>query len=62
MKNYIVMIEDEVTIKIVRYDKDLLMLEPSNSKYDTRTFTHEQVQSLPVKIIGKVIYIRTDIL
>lgn len=58
----IVMVEDEVTIKTVRYDKDLLMLESSNSKYDTRTFTHKQVQSLPVRIIGKVRYIKTDIL
>lgn len=56
----IVMIGDEATIKKVYFKKDLMILEASNPKYDTKFFTPEEVMELPVKIIGRVRYVRTD--
>lgn len=56
----IVLIEDEATIKTVKYDQEGMILEAGNSKYDTRKFTYEQVEAIPVRIIGKVIFVRRD--
>ncbi|MCD7839316.1 MAG: XRE family transcriptional regulator [Erysipelotrichaceae bacterium] len=56
----IVMIGEEATIKKVYFKNDLMILEASNPKYDTKFFTPEEVMELPVKIIGRVRYVRTD--
>lgn len=56
----IVLIEDEATIKTVKYDQEGMLLEAGNSKYDTRKFTYEQVEAIPVRIIGKVKFVRRD--
>lgn len=56
----IVLIEDEATIKTVKYDQEGMILEAGNSKYDTRKFTYEQVEAIPVRIIGKVKFVRRD--
>ena len=56
----IVMVDDEVTIKKVYYKEDMLILEPSNPKYETRRFTKEQVEFIPVQIIGLVRFVRRD--
>lgn len=56
----IVMVDDEVTIKKVYYKDDMMILEPSNSKYETRRFTKEQVEFIPVKVLGLVRFVRRD--
>lgn len=56
----IVMIGEEVTIKRVYYKNDLMILEPANSKYETKFFTMQEVQDLPVKVIGVVRFVRRD--
>lgn len=57
----IVLIEDEATIKTVKFNQEYMILEPSNPKYDIRKFTYDQVEDLPVRILGKVLYVRRDI-
>lgn len=57
----IVLIGDEATIKKVYYKKDLMILEATNAKYDSRFFTKEEVEQLPVRILGLVRYVRRDL-
>lgn len=56
----VVLIGDEATVKKVVYRNDLMILEATNPKYESRYFTPEEVTSLPVKILGKVKFVRTD--
>lgn len=56
----IVMVGDEVTIKKVYYKKDLMILEASNPKYDSKFYTVEEVEQLPVKVIGLVRFVRRE--
>ncbi len=56
----VVMIGDEATIKKVYFKKDLMILESSNPKYEPRYFTPEEVEELPVRVIGLVRFVRTD--
>lgn len=51
---------DEVTIKRVIKKENLLILEAANPNVENRYFTKEEVESLPVQIIGKVLYSRSD--
>lgn len=46
--------------KKVIYKNDLMILEASNPKYASRYFTPEEVDSIPVRILGKVRFVRTD--
>ena len=53
--------QDEVSVKrVVKTDKYLL-LEAANPDVETKVFTKKEVAQLPVRIIGKVIYSRTEI-
>lgn len=56
----VVLIGEEATVKKVIYKKDLLILEATNPKYESRYFTPEEVKSLPVRILGRVRFVRTD--
>lgn len=57
----LILIEDEeVTIKKIIIKKDLLILEAANPSYETQYFTPSEVQSLPVKILGKVLSVRME--
>lgn len=56
----IVMVGDEVTIKKVYYKNDLMILEASNPKYDSKFYTMEEVEMLPVKVIGLVRFVRRE--
>lgn len=56
----IVMIADEVTIKKVVYKKDMLILEAANPRYEARFFTAQEVAEIPIRIIGRVRFVRTD--
>lgn len=56
----VVLVGDEATIKKVIKKADLLILEAANPNIETRYYTLQEVNNLPVKIIGKVLYSRTD--
>lgn len=52
--------DDEVTIKRVIQRPEVFILEASNPNVKARYFTYEEVENLPVKIIGKVLYVKTN--
>ncbi|MCD7892363.1 MAG: helix-turn-helix domain-containing protein [Erysipelotrichaceae bacterium] len=56
----VVLIGEEATIKKVYFKKDLMISESSNPKYESRYFTPEEVEELPVRVIGLVRFVRTD--
>ena len=56
----VVLIGDEATVKKVKYKNDLMILEASNPKYEARYFTAHEVETIPVRIIGIVRFVRTD--
>lgn len=57
----IVLIENnEVTVKRIQRRDNLLILEATNAEYETRYYTKEQVKSIPIQILGKVIYSKTN--
>ena len=49
---------DEATIKKVQKFTGGINLIPSNPTYDVMTFTNEQIEKLPVRILGKVVELR----
>lgn len=49
---------DEATIKKVQKFQWGINLIPSNPAYDVRAYTNEQIESLPVQILGKVVELR----
>ena len=51
----------EVTVKKVIKKEGLLILEPANPSVDARYYSKEEVESLPVEIIGKALYSRSDL-
>lgn len=51
----------EVTVKKVIKKEELLILEPANPSVDVRYYSQEEVESLPVEIIGKALYSRSDL-
>lgn len=51
---------EDVTVKRVIKKEELLILEAANPEVPARYFTYQEVEELPVKIIGKVIYSRSD--
>ena len=56
----VVMIGEEVTVKRVIKKSDFLILEAANPNFENRYFNKKEIEELPVKIIGKVIYSRSD--
>lgn len=56
----VVMIGEEVTVKKVIKKPDFLILEAANPHFENRYFNKQEIAELPVKIIGKVIYSRSD--
>lgn len=49
---------DEATIKKVMLFEGGINLVPSNQAYQVITFTNEQIEKLPVQILGKVVELR----
>lgn len=49
---------DESTIKKLKLTDDGLMLIPANSAYEPMYYSHKQIDTLPVSIIGKVVELR----
>lgn len=52
---------DEATLKRVIKKEDMLILEASNPNYETRFFTPEEVETLPVEIIGQVVNVKMNL-
>lgn len=55
----VVMVGDEVTVKRVIVKDNMLILEAANPDVENRYFSPKEVKDLPVKIIGKVISVKT---
>lgn len=51
----------EVTVKRVIKKENLLILEAANPAVPSRYFTSEEVQDLPIRILGKVLYSKSQI-
>lgn len=49
---------DEATVKRIKKEPAGIMLIPSNPSYEPKFYSNDQVASLPVRIIGKVIELR----
>ncbi len=56
----IVMIGEESTIKKVYYKNQLMILEAANPMYESRFFTAQEVEEFPVRVIGRVQFVRRD--
>ena len=56
----VVMVGEEATIKKVYYKNDLMILEAANPRYESKFFTTQEVEELPVKVIGLVKFVRRD--
>ncbi len=56
----VVMVGEEATIKKVYFKNDLMILEASNPRIESRFFTKQEVQELPVRILGRVRFVRRD--
>ena len=52
---------DDATFKRVRLQENGMTLQPLNSKYEPRYFSANEVQSLPVRILGVVVEIRRKV-
>ncbi|MBR3349231.1 MAG: helix-turn-helix domain-containing protein [Solobacterium sp.] len=55
----VVMIDQEVTVKKVVLKKGMMILEAANPDVENRYFTSQEIQNLPVRIIGRVISAKT---
>lgn len=51
---------EEVTIKRLIKKEGLWILEAANPEVSNRYFTAKEVEDLPVRVIGKVLYARSD--
>lgn len=49
---------DEATVKRIKKEPGGIMLIPSNPAFEPMFFTNDQVENLPVRIIGKVVELR----
>lgn len=52
---------DDATFKRVKYGEKGMMLVPLNPEYETRVFSPDEVQQLPVRVVGVAVQIRRDI-
>ncbi len=49
---------DEATIKKVQKFNGGINLIPNNPAYDVMTYTNEQIEKLPIRVLGKVVELR----
>lgn len=50
---------EEVTVKKIIKKPDMLVLEATNPQVENRYFSMQEVETLPVRVIGKVVYTKT---
>ena len=51
---------DEATVKKIKKFDGGINLIPTNPEYDVITYTNNEIISLPVRIIGKVVELRAN--
>lgn len=51
----------DATFKRIRLNQTGIVLQPINTNYEPMFFTNEQIEALPVRIIGKAVEIRRKI-
>lgn len=56
----VVLVGEEATVKKVVKKENLIILEAANAEYENRYYTYEEVETLPLRILGKVIWTRTE--
>lgn len=56
----VVMIDEEVTVKRVIWQNEILILEASNSSIKNRYFNQQEIEEIPIRILGKVLYCKTN--
>ena len=56
----IVIIGDEATIKRLYYKDNLIILEASNPKYGSHFFTKQEIEEIPVQVIGLVRFLKRE--
>ncbi len=56
----VIQIGDEVTIKRVIYKDGTIILEASNPAFDNRYFSKKEIEELPVKILGRVLFAKKE--
>ena len=49
---------DEATVKRIKKEPAGIMLIPNNPAYEPKFYSNEEIESLPVRIIGKVVELR----
>lgn len=49
---------DSATVKRIKKEPSGISLIPNNPAYDIRFFTNEEIEKIPVRIIGKVVELR----
>lgn len=54
----VVLIDNEATVKYVKYTDDAMILEPANENYEPIVLTREDQQEKQVRIVGKVLHNR----
>ena len=57
----IILIGDEATIKKVYFKNNLMILEAANPKIETKYYTKEEIENIPVRIIGKALFLRRNL-
>lgn len=56
----VVLVGNEVTIKRVLRQKGLFILAAANPAVEDRYFTKEEVEILPIRILGRLVYTKTS--
>ena len=49
---------DEATVKRIKKEPGGIMLIPNNPAYEPKFYSNEEIESLPIKIVGKVVELR----
>lgn len=49
---------DSATVKKIKYGQDGISLIPTNPAYDVQFYSAQDVERLPVRVIGKVVELR----
>ena len=52
---------NDATFKKFIFNNNGVILQPYNMEYETKSFTQEEVQELPIKLVGFAVQIRRDI-
>ncbi len=55
----VIMIGEEVTVKRFLIKNKMIILEAANPEVENRYFTQQEIKSLPVRVIGEVLSVKT---